>query len=884
MKLSTAIFLQIILLDPISVSAMASLGKKSSNMESIRLFLIFLGGIFSIACGYFVTLSFIGDDVLLQRHNSIITPQTDNLSNNRSKHQHKISWTPYRDESLAAKYNRVSKWGSYRPGFYFGMKTSTPEDGNSMSTGIMWGDTSRKQFRHDTKQGELARFEWNRHDGKNYGRQILSDSAMKLDLTTSFIANHEDSELSWIQKVQLKKRKSEKTVETTSPLLFYFGSDCADDAIRSTCLGKTEMKDIETFDFIDSNNQPGIQLIGHSGSTWFVLTALSSGVESLSFVTLNQVDVYAGSSKLLEECLDNKRSSQSRQKKQKQTPLYNDFGDLRNEMIGGESKTTNFIAIQATYTDSAEVFFMLQEFSFSVADSAKAARHMATNLLQGNSISEYWTKLESLYNELFETRFANYLSNSADPDGPVDDVGKFSLSHSEIDSVKVALSSLLGGLGYFEGMPSIEFAVQSELDLKNFKELQSENLHQLGSTRTKLFTGTPSRTAFPRGFLWDEGFHQMVMSHWDLDITFRVISDWLNSMYVSPIPDLDGELMGWIPREMILGDDSSRRVPAEFIIQRATIANPPTFLLVLESLLDRLKNTCDDNEQICSTPSRDEQNRIIEFLGDMYPRLHYWIQWFRYSQQGELPGSFRWRGRSSNDNKVVPNTLASGLDDYPRSVVPSFEERHVDLLCWMIKGYESMSRIQAAMTANTFTWPRIVEDIIKKTKYDEQALFLKSHLDIHHWSDIRGGYFDFGLVNESATFVQEILFRCSSNDQQSMKDIYVPLPLLESREQFCPETHPRPLYPLGDGKGGYLVREKISAENYSLDFIPRIGYVSIFPFILKSVDPSSPTLGSLLTMMEDPRLLYTPYGLRSIATSDIFYLRQNAAGDAPYWR
>ena len=104
----------------------------------------------------------------------------------------------------------------------------------------------------------------------------------------------------------------------------------------------------------------------------------------------------------------------------------------------------------------------------------------------------------------------------------------------------------------------------------------------------------------------------------------------------------------------LTGSEAEKRVPDEFITQRVDIANPPTLMLVIESLLDRITTTA-ANSQVCMNSMAEtaaggggkqecdqavmmeyeEENRgILLFLQDAYPALHEWVTWLRTSQKG----------------------------------------------------------------------------------------------------------------------------------------------------------------------------------------------------------------------------------------------------------
>lgn len=183
-----------------------------------------------------------------------------------------------------------------------------------------------------------------------------------------------------------------------------------------------------------------------------------------------------------------------------------------------------------------------------------------------NPITKYWHI--SVFTHNYSIQIRNCLN--------------FRYKKQEINCAKAALSNMVGGIGYFYGTSKVQSVYTSE---------------PVHYWKAPLYTAVPSRSFFPRGFLWDEGFHGLLISQWDVDIELDIMSHWFDLMNVE----------GWIPREQILGIEALAKVPSEFVVQRNTNANPPTFFLTLESILERFE-----------TDLTEERFRLLQRL---YPRL-----------------------------------------------------------------------------------------------------------------------------------------------------------------------------------------------------------------------------------------------------------------------
>ena len=298
-------------------------------------------------------------------------------------------------------------------------------------------------------------------------------------------------------------------------------------------------------------------------------------------------------------------------------------------------------------------------------------------------------------------------------------------------------SNLLGGIGYFYGTslidPSFSYEWDDDSSPADSDDDDGKRTNK-GPRLTEpkaLLTSTPSRSFFPRGFYWDEGFHLLHIGEWDNDLrlvlwrflvalidlccSLDILKDWIN------LVDEDG----WVAREQILGEEARSKarcdvylivgrftkypnyqVPPQFQIQVPSFANPPTLSMAVTAFIKRLKRHTEPtafdlgldfgagHAQIpISTSQAATGNRYLadrglalSFLQTIYQPLKRHYEWFRRTQRGQLKQygrkarsrteAYRWRGRSEK------HVLTSGMDDYPRAP-PHIGELHLDLLSWM---------------------------------------------------------------------------------------------------------------------------------------------------------------------------------------------------------
>ncbi|KAF8399936.1 hypothetical protein HHK36_015807 [Tetracentron sinense] len=415
----------------------------------------------------------------------------------------------------------------------------------------------------------------------------------------------------------------------------------------------------------------------------------------------------------------------------------------------------------------------------------------------------------------------------------------------------------------------------------------------------ELYTAVPSRSFFPRGFLWDEGFHQLLIWRWDIHICLDIIGHWLDLMNID----------GWIPREQILGAEALSKVPEEFVPQHPTNGNPPTLFLVLRDIVSSTRR---------NKFSTTERNEISSFLDKAFVRLEAWFQWFNTTQLGKfdfLPferpkclfecptfseghsnahggkdgSSYFWHGRDKVTTRELnpKDKFHTPINYNDHIYFASGFSRHFPLDLMIIHVHHIQVKKNATWISDVGCFlqqiacipsQRLLERTLIWERYDNDnsdlvsfkvcpsirvidlgyqlmqeyrsTAILLSDFDIlnqMHFDEVYGAYFDFGNHTEKV--------RLRWQEAKELGNNYA------DRE---------------------LVREVL--EMPQLKLVPHVGYVNLFPFMMRIIPPESWILEKQLDLISNRSTLWTDYGLRSLAKTSSLYMKRNTQHDPPYWR
>ncbi|KAG0341939.1 Processing alpha glucosidase I [Podila humilis] len=599
--------------------------------------------------------------------------------------------------AIQAASNQSLLWGVYRPNLYFGTRPRLPD---SVMTGLMWFGMrdyhGADNIRHACEERDgFEKYGWLKHDGRSFGIQQLKDTALNVELTTEFVkipgGEHGGS---WGARISGKPiRKDEPMTIST---IYYIGLD-GDGSLKVENSGesggpviiKGNTPDLGDFEFsiLQTKGARDDQPVRHAG------------------LTLPPASVWRVKDITREVIIQNIRAIHE-EGQTDNIPMEVILG-MPNKIYG--DAPPNLLNFQLYFNEP---------FEFEVHFSSKSSPNPATS----ESIKTVLAAAESAFDAKFESTFQ---------------LKKQGVSESMANFAKATFSNLIGGMGYFYGSSIVD-------ESPTYEEGQSEHLEGPVARRPQpdpqftdpasLFTAVPSRSFFPRGFYWDEGFHQILIGQWDNDLSLEVIESWFNRQ------DSDG----WVQREQILGEEARSRVPKEFQVQYPEHANPPTLLTAINGYLDRLQDTTVSTHDVTNARLDPQQAQL--FLAKLYPKLKTNYNWMRKTMQGGIRQygrmsrsrveGYRWGGRTKG------HTLTSGLDDYPRALEPSVAELHVDLLCWI--GY---------MGRNLQNIARILGEEDDMEEFEDHYQAIRHNVDDLHWNEDKKAYCDV-TVNEDNESIQ----------------------------------------------------------------------------------------------------------------------------------
>lgn len=585
-------------------------------------------------------------------------------------------------------------WGTYRPQLLFGLRPRMPK---TLLTGFMYYSPASIQGGSPSRHMASVNpgpdsYQWKYHDGRNFGIQEIVDHEHNYLLETSFVkSGHQDGAPGHLG-VRIRGTVLNESRPASMVTYFYIGSENSRFPIhvnergeaRCSVLGGVSLRTEDV-----PGNKP-LEGYGH-----MAYTGLSVDVR----------ETWRGQDIILEEHIRQKQEALK-------TPT--DALDFHMVFTNRTEPNTTFYAVQKAFQGN---------FSYDIfLDSGSSPEHAK---LHPESLTPLLKSYEEKYDKQFERKFG---------------LAKSGMPAKQVQLAREITSQLIGGIGYYYG--------ESLVDRRPLND-SGMYLHDMHGAMPKpegphgLLTATPSRSFFPRGFYWDEGFHLLHIGAWDAELASMILEAWTHLM----------DKNGWVAREQILGEEARSQVPQEFQTQYPQHANPPTLIFGLDSMLDEylshVEKTREDLVGVDNIEHADLANmeRIHKKLESLYTYWKRHYEWFRRTQRGQIRQwgreatsryeAYRWRGRSST------HVLTSGLDDYPRASTPHIGELHVDLLSWMGLFASSMGRFAETL-----------ENEDDALEYRQQAEDIAANVIDLHWDEEERLFCDASVGHDDESYFE----------------------------------------------------------------------------------------------------------------------------------
>lgn len=620
-------------------------------------------------------------------------------------------------ENLIDNFDEINsqslQWGPYRSNLYMGVRPRIPD---SFLSGLMWFSSNNfksiQTFKHECKNADkISKFGWESYDPRYGGRERIKDEDTGLDLVIDFVKS--DDGANWAIKIK-GKAKSPKDINS---LVYYFAVEESgflelktpyiDDT--SSCVDPK--RKIELGGFSNKLNGEFLIDIFESDLSGHPVKKRKNNDEDFNPyythhlpMTVPMDDVWQAKDIFWTIIKMNAQEMHKYSPKVVNDYSATEFFQLRNTQ--NFQGNTHFI--QKTFKGDFEMDIIFNSKKSNNKINIKTLNDMiaqTSDKIHDKFISKF--QLMEPFNEIKYINFA-----------------------------KETLSRLLGGIGYFHG----NHLVDREVEIDDEKFTQAK-LNGKSEGPFELFTCVPSRSFFPRGFYWDEGFHLLPILDYDSDLALEIVKSWFDLI------DEDG----WIAREQILGDEARSYVPEEFVTQNHNIANPPTLMIIFSKLFDDLNKfnieKSQNDDQLNYNLDKKlgdlhilKPELLLDYAQDIYEELQSHYEWFRRTQRGEVDEFgrnyldreevYRWKGRTKD------HCLPSGLDDYPRCT-PDIGEINIDLMSWMAVMSRSMSQISKLLGKN--------ED---NERYTKNYYGIVANINRQMWSDDEKSYCDLTIDDD----------------------------------------------------------------------------------------------------------------------------------------